>query len=25
MFLKLEEDNTAPAFNTQGWVSRKYF
>jgi len=25
MYLKLEEDNTAPAFNTQGWVSRKYF
>ena len=25
MNLKLEENNSAPEFNTQGWASRKYF
>ena len=25
MYLKLEENNTPPAFETEGWVTRKYF
>jgi len=25
MYLKLEENNTPPAFGSEGWASRKYF
>ncbi len=25
MYLKLEENNTAPAFGSEGWATRKYF
>jgi len=25
MYLKLEENNTAPVFGSEGWASRKYF